>query len=205
MADKIPITHAQCSTPDGIRKLLDAMYTEITQARTLANSVKTQLNSVINYLKGDFLLTSPALAIGSTPANVANLACNVVINGALQYVPAVPAGTAPGNDVIPQAKFGAVAFDVGTNGTIDAVEAAANATGYDSAALAAAGLPAVAADHVRLGYVTASKSDGTFTFGSTSLADGNTTEAYTSASTLFSAIATAVSAASMTQQAVAGK
>lgn len=205
MADKIPVNHEHISNPAMLEKLLNAMYTEIAQARTLANSLKTQLNAVINYLKGDFLLTGPALAIGSTPANVSNVAFNYVINGALYYKAAVAAGTAPGNDVIPQAKYGAVAFDIGTDGTIDAVEAPANSTGYDSAALAAAALPAVAADHVRMGYVTVSKSDGTFTFGSTSLADGSTTEVYTSASTLFSGIATAIVEASMSQQVDLGK
>lgn len=205
MTERAEITHSQLATVEGQRRLLNAMYTEIAQARALANSVKTQLNAIINYLKGDFLLTGPALAIGSTAQNVSNVAFSYVINGALYYKAAVAAGTPPGNDVVPQNKYGAVAFDIGTDGTIDAVEAAANATGYNSAALAVAGIPAVAADHVRIGNVTVVKSDGTFTFGTTALSDANTTEVYTSTSTLFSGIATAVSEASMTQQVNPGK
>ena len=39
MPDKITINHAQCSTPAGIEQLLNAMYTEIAQARTLFDQV----------------------------------------------------------------------------------------------------------------------------------------------------------------------
>jgi len=91
------------------------------------------------------------------------------------------AETAPGNDVIPQSKYGAVGFEIGADGTIDAIEASDNATGYDSAALAIAGIPAFAASHTRLGTVTATKSDGNFTFGTTALSAANSTVAYTDA------------------------
>ncbi len=103
------------------------------------------------------------------------------------------AGTAPGNDVVPQGKFGAVAFDIGTDGTIDAIEASANATGYTTAALAIAGVPAAAASHARLGYVTASGSAAAFTFGTTLLDAANTTVAYTDADTALEAIGAAIS------------
>jgi hypothetical protein len=90
--------------------------------------------------------------------------------------------TAPGNDTIPQNKYGAVAFDIGADGTIDAIEATDNATGYDSAALAIAGIPAVAASHTRLGTVTAMSTEaGGFVFGTTALDAANTTVAYTDA------------------------
>lgn len=125
------------------------------------------------------LLTASVLAIGSTPENVATTAFNFYVAGVKYAKTAVAAGTAPGASVIPMGTFGAVALDIGVNGTIDAVDAADNATGYDTAALAVAGLPAVASGHVRIGYVTAKKSDGDFTFGTTSLAAANTTVAYT--------------------------
>lgn len=128
----------------------------------------------------DYLLSTPTLAIGSTPTAVSNVYFEYLINGTWYSKAAVAAGTAPGNDVIPQSTYGAVAFDIGTDGTIHATEAADNATGYASAALAIAGIAAVAADHVRMGYVTATKSDGAFTFGTTSLAAANSTVAYTS-------------------------
>ncbi|MEN6445548.1 MAG: hypothetical protein ABFC98_05830 [Candidatus Cloacimonas sp.] len=126
------------------------------------------------------ITVGPALAIGSTTTAVAHgaFSFDVAGTGYAKVVDAV--GVAPGNDVIPQGKFGAVAFDIGVNGTVDAIEASANATGYDTAILAVAGLPAAEAAHVRMGYVTASKSDGNFTFGTTVLSDGSSTVAYTS-------------------------
>ena len=62
------------------------------------------------------------------------------------------------------------------------------------ALLAAAALPAPAADHARMGYVTATKSDGTFTFGTTALNAANSTVAYTDYLTVFNAATTVISA-----------
>ena len=108
------------------------------------------------------------------------------------------AGTAPGNDVIPQGTYGACAFDIGVDGTIDAIEATGNATGYASAALAAAGLPAPATGHARMGYVTATKSDGAFTFDTTNLNASNSTVAYTEGTTLFDALTAGVTESALT-------
>ena len=162
----------------------------ITSARTTIPSAiaAPTANYDIYILDGvnatsDFVLASPALAIGSTTTNVYTGTFNFVINGVSYATTEVAAGTAPGNDVIPQNKYGAVALDIGANDTIDAIEASGNAAGtYTTAALAIAGVAAAGSDHVRLGYVTASKSDGTFTFGAggTALNAANTTVAYTS-------------------------
>lgn len=127
----------------------------------------------------DGLLDDPVLAIGSTPANVATGAFDYSIAGTTYSKGSVAAGTAPGNDVVPLGLYGAVALDINAAGTITAIEAPANATGYATAVVAAAALPSVANDHVRIGYVTASKSDGAFTFGTTALDAANTTVAYT--------------------------
>lgn len=116
------------------------------------------------------------LSIGTNTTKVLTPAFVYSING-VTYGKAT-AETALGNDVIPVGTYGAVALDIGTDGVIDLIEATNNAVGYASAALAAAGLPAVAANHVRVGYVTASKSDGAFTFGTTALNAANTTVAY---------------------------
>jgi len=162
----------------------------ITSARTTISSAiaAPTANYDIYIVDGvdatsDFVLASPALAIGSTTTNVYTGAFNFVINGVSYAKTAVAAGTAPGNDVIVATKYGAVAFDLGINDTIDAIEATDQAAQqFTSAALAIAAVPACASDHVRLGYVTASKSDGTFTFGAggTALNAVNTTVAYTS-------------------------
>ncbi len=125
------------------------------------------------------LVDVPALAIGSTNTAVANGAFTYYLGPTLYTKAAVAAGTAPGNDVIPQNKYGAVAFDIDSAGAITAVEASANATGYDSAALAIAGIAAVSQSKVRMGTVTVMKSDGTFTFGTTALDDASSTVAYT--------------------------
>lgn len=127
----------------------------------------------------DFVLSTPTLAIGTTTTAVSTAAINFVINGVQYYKAAVADGTAPGNDVIVQAKYGAVAFDIGANGTIDAVEATGQAAAeFTTAALAVAALPAAASDHVRLGWVTATKSDGDFTFGTSALSVANSTVVY---------------------------
>lgn len=130
----------------------------------------------------DGMLDEADLAIGSTPANVASAAFDYSINGVTYNKGAVAAGTAPGNDVVPLGLYGAVAFDIDAAGTITAVEAPGNATGYATATAAAQALPDVAYNKVRMGYVTASKSDGAFTFGTTALNAANTTVAYTDAS-----------------------
>lgn len=127
----------------------------------------------------DFVLNTPGLAIGSDTSAVATAAFAFVIDGAAYAKTAVAAGTEPGNDVIVQAKYGAVAFDIGANGTIDVIEATGQAAAqFTTAALAVAALPACASDHVRLGYITATKSDGAFTFGTTALNAANSTVAY---------------------------
>lgn len=157
------------------------LRTDHATFKTLVDDLKTQVNRTIG--ASDNLITSPGLAIGSTNTAVASTAFSFRVNGVTYAKAAVATGTAPGNDVIPQGTYGAVALDIGADGTIDVIEAADNATGYASAALAIAGIAAVAADHVRMGTVTATKSDGDFTFGTTALDAANTTVAYTNGTT----------------------
>jgi len=174
------------SSNDGIYKQVLGKW--LTSARTTpaaypAPTANYDIYIVEKASTDDFVLTTPTLAIGSTTTSVSTVAFTFVINGVAYAKAAVAAGTAPGNDVIVATKYGAVAFDIGANGTIDAVEATGQAAAqFTSAVLAIAAVPACAADHVRLGYVTASKSDGTFTFGAggTALNAANTTVAYTS-------------------------
>ena len=156
----------------------DFAFTE-TQGLGLFNGQPYASDGSLIRRASDGILDDPNLAIGSTPANVATGAFDYSIAGVTYSKGAVAAGTAPGNDVVPLGLYGAVALDIASAGTITAVEAPANATGYASASLAAAALPTVAAGFVRIGYVTASKSDGAFTFGTTALNAANTTVAYT--------------------------
>lgn len=149
------------------------------------------VNDIRSKLTGNYVIGVPALAGGSNADDVATAAFDYMIGGKLYSKAAVTAGTGPGNDVIPQGLYGAVALDIGADGTLDAIEAPANATGYASAALAVAALPAAAADHARVGWVTATKSDGAFTFGTTNLNAANTTVAFTDAPTLANSIESA--------------
>lgn len=156
--------------------------------RDVVNDLQTVVIDIVATMQGNYVEGPTTLAIGGTTTAVSSVAFDYIIAGKRYSKAAVAAGTAPGNDVIPQSTYGAVAFDIGTDGTIDAIEASANATGYASAALAVAGLPAVASGHVRMGYVTATKSDGAFTFGTTALNAANSTVAYTDATTLANSI-----------------
>lgn len=187
MGSKCTTINTQDDLPAGST---NSVFT-VTEKADLAASI-VLVNDIRAKLKGDYNVSKPGLAIGSTPANVANVAFDFTINGVRYSKAAVAAGTAPGNDVIPQSTYGAVALDIGINGTIDVIEAADNATGYASAALAIAGIPAQAADHARMGTVTATKSDGAFTFGTTALNAANSTVAYTDSDTHLEAIGAAV-------------
>jgi hypothetical protein len=167
----------------------------LQNVRDLVNELRTGLATA---LQGNYLLSTPGLAGGSNADDVANIAFQYSIGGVVYNKAAITTGTGPGNDVIPQGTYGACAFDIGTNGTVDAIEAPANATGYASAALAAAALPAPEAGHARMGYVTATKSDGTFTFGTTALNAANSTVAFVEGTSLFDAISAAVTQSALT-------
>lgn len=126
------------------------------------------------------MTTTAALAIGTTLTNIAYGLFSYFVAGVGYSKPALAAGVAPGTDVIPMGKYGAVALDIGADNAVDVISATGNAAGYTTALLAIAGIPAAAAGHVRMGTVTAMKSDGAFTFGTTALNATNTTVAYTS-------------------------
>lgn len=156
----------------------DCAFTE-QQAMFLFNGQPYVSDGTYIRRASDGVTVDPNLAIGSTPANVATGAFSYSIDGTIYNKTAVAAGTAPGNDVVPLGLYGAVALDIDAAGTITAIEAPLNATGYATASDASNALPTVLTTRVRIGYVTASKSDGAFTFGTTSLAAANTTVAYT--------------------------
>jgi hypothetical protein len=151
---------------------LDELRAVVSDTKTLANALKASFTSG--------LMSAPTLAIGNGGKTaVANGLFYYMIAGTI-YAKALDAvGTAPGNDVVPDGTFGAVAFDIGIDGTIHAIEAAANATGYSTAVLAIAGIPAVSSAHVRMGTVTAKDTGAAFTFGTVALDHGGATVAYT--------------------------
>ena len=127
----------------------------------------------------EHVLTTATLAIGSNTDDVSTVAFSYVANGVAYSKAAVTTGTGPGNDVVPEDKYGAVAFDIGGHdGTPDPIEAAVNATGYDTAVLALAGIPAADSAHVRIGYITVMDSESTFTFGTDALNGSDVTTVY---------------------------
>lgn len=127
------------------------------------------------------ILTGAALAIGTTKSSVANGAFTFYIAGVKYAKGATAAGTAPNAVTTAQNKYGAQAFDIGADGTIDPISCTNIAAGLTTAALAYADLPAVAASHVRIGYVTAmSTAVGGFVWATTLFDDAAVTEAYIS-------------------------
>ena len=166
---------------DSAKTLTDELRADHATFKTVVDDIKTAANGVISGLSGDYLDSSAALAIGSTKPNVANGAFQFHINGVEYNKAADTAGVALSGDEVPQSKFGAWALDIAANGIITIVPATDNATGYDSAVLAAAGLPAVAVDKVRMGYCTATNSAAAFAPGTTDLDNENVTDAYTNA------------------------
>lgn len=129
----------------------------------------------------NYLITTSGLAVGTTKPNVANDACTVSIAGTRASIGAVAAGTALSGSNVPQDKFGAWAIDVTVGDAKSITPAADNATGYDTAALAIAGIPAVAKDKARLGVVTAISDTGVFNPGTTDLDAATVIDTYTDA------------------------
>jgi hypothetical protein len=120
----------------------------------------------------------PVLRIGTTNTNVRTDSFSYLIGSTYYFRAAVAAGTALSGSNVPDGTYGAWALEIGANGTIDIIAATDNATGYGSASLAIAGLPAVAASHVRIGTVTAMNAGAVFIPGTTALDAGTVTEAY---------------------------
>jgi hypothetical protein len=162
----------KCTTLNKTKAEIETDDTTLADVKVLVNSIRQALRG------GSYNSSLPAIAIGSTATAVSNVAFDYMINGVRYTKAAVTAGTAPGNDVIPEGLYGAVALDIDAAGTISISEASANATGYATAALALAALTAVVGNKARMGTVTASISSGTFTFGTTDLDAANTTVAY---------------------------
>lgn len=175
--------------PNGVNQ--EELYT------FLAN-VTEVMNALTSSLGGEGLITTAGITLGSNKDDVANLAFSYQIAGAAYNKAAITTGTAPGTTAIPQAKYGAVAFDIGADGTVDAVGAPANAAGYATAALAAAALPDPASAHARMGYLTVTKSDGAFTLGTTEFDAANVTTVFVQGP-LVSAKAAAVGTLKLTQ------
>jgi len=118
---------------------------------------------------GTFTTSDVGLSIGTTKTNVAYDAFTYTIDGVAYSKSADAVGVVPGNDVILQGKYGAVAFDIDTSGTVVAVEATNQSSEkFTSEAEAVAALPPPN-DKCRMGYITVKRVYGDFIFGTTDL------------------------------------
>ncbi len=121
-------------------------------------------------------ISDPGLAIGtSSTSAVKNVAFSFRI-GSSSY-PKAAAETELSGDSIPQSKYGAYRLEIGPDGTIEIVEAEANATGYVTAAQAVAGLEVESSDNCCMGYITVINTAAVFVPGTTSLSTGGTVTA----------------------------
>lgn len=117
------------------------------------------------------LTKPPVLSMGSTKSAIATSAFNFVVAGVNYTKAAVAAGTAITATTVPQNKYGLFGHEVGSDGTLHSRDAAGNATGYDSVALAIAAAPAASdANHMIIGYVVVINTAAAFV-GATTLFD----------------------------------
>jgi len=142
-------------------------------------------NNKFNFLFGDCLINTAALAIGSTKTNVAHGAVTYFINGIRYTLGANAVGVALAAVTVPQNLYGAWAFDVGIDGVVDVWPGSSNSTGYASANVAIYGIPNTEPDHIRLGVLTVISSDAAgFIAGTTLLDAGAVTDVYRNFSAL---------------------
>ena len=157
---------------------VDELIDDHATFKSLADANKTLTNDIRTQLLADTVDGATALAIGSTKPNVAHGAFTYRINGQVYSVDADAVGTALSGADIPDLKAGGWAIDINDSGVITIIEATDNATGYDTEALAKAGIPAIAvADTVRLGTVTILNSGAIFDPGTTDLDAGTVSNA----------------------------
>ncbi|MFH2074245.1 MAG: hypothetical protein ABIJ57_02685 [Pseudomonadota bacterium] len=179
---------------DYYKLVVDEVVADHATIIALEADLKTLLNDIRTELLSDYLVTMPVLAIGSTKPDVSTIAFNYVVNGPMYYKAAVAAGTSlTPTTLVPQDMYSAWALDIGTNGTIDVLACAAQGTGYTPESAAIAALPAVAADHVRMGYLTVISDTGAYTPDTAELDDAALTVSYVDTATFLSGIGSAVS------------
>lgn len=125
----------------------------------------------------DSLLDPAKPSIGTTPANIAHAAFRFRVAGVPYLEAALAAGAAPTATTIPQNKWGLFQWEIGADGTLDTgPDAAGNATGYASEALAIAAAPAASSAHCRVMRVTVKRTNvAGFVGATTSFADAETT------------------------------
>jgi len=152
------------------------MTNPINSRALKAPTIQSITDASLKFLLGNRVLASAALAIGSTPANVATGAFTYMIGGQIYSKSAVAAGTAF-TDVTVQA-------DGTTKLYLLVINAAGTITIINGEALPAGGkpsdirVPACPLDQCPIGVVSVATSGATFVPGTTSLAAGTVTDLY---------------------------
>ena len=201
MPDKKRISNSSVQDPRALAQLLRAFDVEMDATRTLINQIRTLLTTIRDALVGgDVLVSKPGVGQGSTKPNVSNLDFMFNIDGVQYHAPPLAAGTALSGTNVPANTYGAFRLQIGADLAIDIAEATDHANGYANAALAAAGLPAVAANHANMGIVTVMNNAGIFEPGTTDIDHANVAEVFTDAGTIFDSIGAAIASAAVTEQ-----
>lgn len=159
------------------------------------DDLKTLVNDIRSQLAGDEMMGDGDCAQASSDTTAVDIgAFDFIVNGVM-YSEAANTDVALGDtDTTDNGEVAGYAFDIGADGTVDAIAAADNAGGdYADAAAALAALPAVTSDHVRICTLTVAADTGTFVAGTDDPDDANTTATFTDQTTAFAGIASAVS------------
>lgn len=127
------------------------------------NEMRTDSNAL-----SDKILSTPTLAVGSDATQVGHLGFVFNVGGTMYFKAANATGVTLTTVVtLPASVYGAVAFDISTDLTVDSINATGLTTGYTNATLAIAAIPSVATNHIRMGYITIINSTAAFTLGAT--------------------------------------
>lgn len=123
---------------------------KLTHMRGVSDVLNEMSTALEQVQSKSYVLTDVSAAIGTCQLKVSLAATDYTVNG-IQYSKTAVANQAlPACATVPTAKYGAFAWQIGSDGTVDGVAATANATGYSTAAAALAGLPAVSSNHARM-------------------------------------------------------
>lgn len=184
---------------DTSKTAVDELIDDHATFKTVVDAIKTLVNDIRTKLLADTVDGATNLAIGTDTEKVAHGAFTYRINGQVYNQALNAGGVALSGANIPAEKAGGWALDINASGIITIIPATDNATGYDTEALALAGIPAIAvADTVRLGTVTVlMTAGGGFTTGTTALTGGNVSNTtYTNSVPTLVTLGSAVSASS---------
>ena len=133
--------------------------------------IRNGLNRAIQRLRNNRLVTDVTLSIGSNVKRVAYTSFTFVVRNKAVEKAAGTVGKALNGSSVPQDKWGAWSFDIGSAGSITVTEAPDNSTGYDDRRLAAVALANPDNTEARMGYVLIRRNaGGAFVPDTTSLA-----------------------------------